>query len=106
VNVQSPTRLYFEQLKHLNFGFNADPDLAFHSNAYPDTDPASKIGNPDPDMQPCPKSTLPGTVQCYQRRGSGMLIPNPDFFHPGPLIPKPKTTKSVGKNESVVFPFL
>jgi hypothetical protein len=29
VNVKSPPRLYFEPLKHLNFDFNADRDLAF-----------------------------------------------------------------------------
>jgi hypothetical protein len=36
----------------LNVDFNTDSDLAFHSNADPVPDPASKY-NADPDTQPC-----------------------------------------------------
>jgi hypothetical protein len=38
----SPPRLYFDPLKLLNFDFNADQDLAFHCNADPGPDQASK----------------------------------------------------------------
>jgi hypothetical protein len=59
VSVNSPTRLYFEPIKFLNFDFkeDSDPDLAFHSNA--DPDPASPLpeledGNDDVDEAvPC-----------------------------------------------------
>ncbi len=62
---------HFEPLNFLNFDFNTDPDPdpAFLSNANPD--PASK-NNADPYLKPC--------VQCC---GSGMFIPDPNFFHPG-----------------------
>jgi hypothetical protein len=47
---QSDTvRLHFEPLKPLNFDFNVDPDLAFHSNAIPDSD-SSLQNNADPDL--------------------------------------------------------
>jgi hypothetical protein len=42
VSVHDPLRLYFENLKLLNFDFNADQDLAFHSSADPGPDQASK----------------------------------------------------------------
>ncbi len=41
VSVNGPPLLYFELLKFLNVGNNADPDTAFHSEA--DPDPASKL---------------------------------------------------------------
>jgi hypothetical protein len=55
VSVNGPPLLYFELLKFLNVGNNADPDTAFHSEA--DPDPASKI-NADPDPQHCKKTHL------------------------------------------------
>jgi hypothetical protein len=42
VSVYGPAFLYFEPLKLLNFDLNADPDLAFHSDADPDPESASK----------------------------------------------------------------
>jgi hypothetical protein len=54
VSVHGPSRLHFAPLKLLNVDFCADFILvpAFHSNADPDPDPASKT-NADPDPQPC-----------------------------------------------------
>ncbi len=47
--VNIPPRLYFEPLKLLNVDFNADLDVAFHSIADPDPEPASKnSANPQP----------------------------------------------------------
>jgi hypothetical protein len=44
-----------------------------------------------------------GEEQCC---GSGMFIPDPDFTHPGSLIPDPKTaTKERGEKKLVVIPF-
>ncbi len=43
MSLHVPPRLHFEPEKLLNFDFNVDPDPAFHSNAYGDPDPASKI---------------------------------------------------------------
>ncbi len=42
MSVHGPPRLYFKPLKLLIFDFNADPNPAFHSNADPYPDPASK----------------------------------------------------------------
>ncbi len=53
MSVHGPPGLHFKPLKLLNFGFNADPDPAFHSNV--DPDPASK-NNKDPDPQSCIKT--------------------------------------------------
>jgi hypothetical protein len=95
VNVHSPQQLFFEPLKHLNF---ADPDLAFPSYAYSNTDPASKNNaDQDPDAQPCPSLCyrVPNRT-VLQRCGSGMLIPNPEFFPSRTLDPESKNNKKEG----------
>jgi hypothetical protein len=56
-------------LLNVDFTADPDPDPAFLSNANPN--PASK-NNADPYLKPC--------LQCC---GSGMFIPDPNFFHPG-----------------------
>jgi hypothetical protein len=43
------------------------------------------------------------TVQCYQRCGSGMLIPNPDFFPSRILDPESKNNKKEGGGEPNQF---
>jgi hypothetical protein len=49
MSVHCPPRLYFEPLKLLNVDFNADSDVAFHSNPVPDPD----FNYTDPDPEPC-----------------------------------------------------
>ncbi len=60
VSVRGPPRLYFEPLKLLKLGFNADPDPAFHSKSDPypafhskaEPDPAfHPKADPDPDSK-------------------------------------------------------
>jgi hypothetical protein len=53
VSVHGPPRFHFELLKLLTSNFDEDPDSAFHSNADPDTDPASVN-----KAHPCGSATL------------------------------------------------